>query len=90
VIVNATPIGLKERFKDFPLPVDILHSGQLIMDLVYGTGPTTLVKVAREKGASAIDGKEMLVMQAGLAYRLWTGLDAPWDVMRASMERGER
>ncbi len=90
VIVNATSLGLQGRFKDFPIPVDIFHSGQLIMDLVYGADPTTLVTVARKKGASAIDGREMLVRQAGFAYRLWTGLEAPLDVMRDCVERGER
>lgn len=90
VIVNATPIGLQGQFKDFPVPVDNFHSGQLIMDLTYGSDPTTLVTVARNRGAAAMDGKQMLVMQAGLAYRLWTGLEAPLEVMRGCIERGER
>jgi shikimate dehydrogenase len=44
-----------------------------------------LVIAARAKGLMAIDGKEMLVRQAALSYRLWTGIDAPLDVMRGSL-----
>jgi shikimate dehydrogenase len=90
VLVNATSIGLEGDVKDFPVPVDTFHSGQVVVDLVYGTGLTTLVEVARKGGAIAIDGREMLVMQAALAYRLWTGLEPPVQVMRDSLERGER
>ena len=34
------------------------------MDLVYGPEPTALVREAKDRGAIAIDGKEMLVLQA--------------------------
>lgn len=90
VIVNATTIGLQGEVKELPIPVDTLHSGQVVVDLVYGTGPTTLVEVARQRGAVAVDGKEMLVMQAALAYRLWTGVEPPLQLMRDSVERAER
>jgi shikimate dehydrogenase len=61
----------------------------MVMDLVYGLGPTTLVREAKARGATAIDGKEMLVMQAAGSYELWTGRRAPVDVMRTSID-GER
>ena len=71
------------------MPVDIVHSGLAVVDLVYATGPTGLVEIARQRGARAVDGTEMLLMQAGLAYRLWTGNEPPMDAMRASIERKE-
>jgi shikimate dehydrogenase len=61
-----------------------------VVDLVYGQGTTSLVEAANTRGAVAIDGKAMLVMQAALAYQLWTGVQPPIDAMRASAERGER
>jgi shikimate dehydrogenase len=85
VVVNATSLGLPHSVKDLPLDVDTLHSGQVLIDLVYGTEPTPLVKAARGKGLKAIDGKEMLVQQAALSYSLWTGMDAPLEVMRGSI-----
>ncbi len=90
VIVNTTPLGLEGSVKELPIGVDTIHSGQVVVDLVYGRGHTPLVEAALARGAVAIDGKEMLVMQAALAYRLWTGLEPPIDAMRDSAERGER
>ena len=85
VVVNATSLGLPGSVKDLPIDVDNLHSGQVLVDLVYSTGPTALVRAARGKGLEAVDGREMLVQQAALSYGLWTGLDAPVDVMRGSL-----
>lgn len=90
LVVNATSLGLREPVKDFALDVDTLHSGQVVVDLVYGPVRTALVDKALARGAQAIDGKEMLLMQAASSYRLWTGREPPVDVMRASIERSER
>jgi shikimate 5-dehydrogenase len=53
----------------------------LVMDANYNPESDFLTK-ARLTGARAIDGLEMLVEQAALSFKLWTGLDAPIDVMR--------
>jgi shikimate dehydrogenase len=90
LIVNATSVGLASPVKDLPIGVDTLHSGQVVVDLVYGSGATALVKAAKARGAAAIDGLEMLVMQAASSYQLWTGQPAPVDVMRESAIRCER
>ena len=86
LLVNATSVGLGPSIKESAIPVDIVHSHQIVMDLVYGPSPTTLVREARARGATAIDGKEMLVMQAAGSYELWTGRRAPLDVMRQSLD----
>ena len=85
VVVNATALGLPHSVKDLPMDVDTLNRGQVLVDLVYGAEPTPLVEAARRRGLMAIDGKEMLVQQAALSYRLWTGIDAPLEVMRGSL-----
>lgn len=90
VIVNATPVGLAGAFKNSPVPVDTVLSDQVVVDLAYGAQATRLVETARENGAVAIDGREMLLMQAAGSYRLWTGLDAPIGAMRESIDQGER
>jgi shikimate dehydrogenase len=87
IIVNATSVGLTSSVKESAIPVDIVHSRQIVLDLVYGREPTALVREAKARGATAIDGKEMLVMQAAGSYELWTGRRAPVDVMRASIDR---
>jgi shikimate dehydrogenase len=85
LVVNATSVGLDPTVKGSPIPVDTLHSRQLVIDLVYGAGPTPLIREAKGRGATAIDGKEMLVMQAAGSYELWTGRRAPVEIMQQSI-----
>lgn len=90
IVVNATSIGLDSSVKESPVPVDILDSHHVVVDLVYGPQPTSLVRAANARGAAAVDGLEMLLAQAAVSYQLWTGLDAPVEVMRASLEQAGR
>jgi shikimate dehydrogenase len=85
LVVNATSLGLPLSVKELPIDVDTLHDGQVLLDLVYGPRPTALVEAARARGVLAVDGKEMLVQQAALSFHLWTGLEAPLEVMRGSI-----
>ena len=54
---------------------------------------TEFCRFAREAGATALDGIGMLVHQAALSFRLWTGIDPPITVMtdaaRAALSSGE-
>jgi shikimate dehydrogenase len=90
VIVNATSVGLGTLVKESAIPVDILHSRHVVVDLVYGPHPTYLVEQAVARGAVAIDGREMLVRQAARSFELWTGLSAPVEVMRSGLEAAGR
>jgi len=92
LIVNATSVGLMGagEVKESAVPVDIISSHHVVVDLVYGQHSTALVEAARAVGASAADGKEMLVMQAASSYQLWTGLLPPVETMRKSVGSGER
>jgi shikimate dehydrogenase len=77
LIVNATPV------RDELLVVP--HPGQTVVDLAYGAEETALVAAAREAGCAVIDGREALVRQGAASFELWTGLEAPLDVMRAAV-----
>lgn len=89
LIVNATPIGMGEVVDldalDLPVPADRLGAGQLVADLIYHPLVTPLVRAARERGAMAVNGIGMLVHQAAIAFRLWTGEDAPLEAMSAAV-----
>jgi shikimate dehydrogenase len=91
LLVNATSVGLATSVKESALPVDIIDSHQVVMDVVYyGPRPTALLAAARAKGAAVLDGREMLVMQAASSYLLWTGLQPPIEIMRKSLDLLER
>jgi len=52
---------------------------------VYRPSPTRLVREAREAGAEARDGAGVLLRQASLSFTLWTGREAPVEVMRRAL-----
>ena len=83
LVVNATPVGMTGD-PGIPLDADLLHAGQLVVDLVYIPAVTPLVAAARDRGASAVNGLGMLIHQAALAFQHWTGLDPPLEAMSAA------
>jgi shikimate dehydrogenase len=88
VVVNATPVGMGDVVELDPvLPVDAarLGPGQVVVDLVYHPLVTPLVAAARQRGAVAVNGVGMLLHQAAIAFRLWTGEDAPLEAMSAAV-----
>ena len=80
-VVNCTPIGMKGFPNELPLPAEIIQKGMLVLDTIYNPEVTKLIEVAREKGAVAISGKDMLIYQALKAFELWTGKVPTYEVM---------
>jgi shikimate dehydrogenase len=82
LLVNATSVGLRPGDSLDGLP---LVDSRLVVDLVYGTGPTPVVRWAEERGARVVDGLEVLVRQGARSLELWTGREAPMDAMRRAV-----
>jgi shikimate dehydrogenase len=58
-------------------------AGQVLVDLPY---PETATAVAaRAAGARIVTGLEVLLAQGAAAFELWTGLEAPLEVMRDAL-----
>jgi shikimate dehydrogenase len=86
LVVNATSIGMGEpTANDAPFDSSVLHDGQVLVDIVYKPLETPLLAIARERGVSVANGVAMLAHQAAVQFELWTGVDAPIDVMLASV-----
>lgn len=81
LLINATPVGMYPNVDETPVPKHILHSQLMVFDLVYNPLRTRLLKEAEEEGARILGGVEMLVYQGAEAFRLWTGREAPVDLM---------
>jgi shikimate dehydrogenase len=82
LIVNATSLGMGGMSKVPPWMADTVIAEQIVFDLVYTETETDLIVRARDRGAIVIDGREMLVRQAAVAFELWTGRPAPLKVMQ--------
>ena len=64
------------------LTFDLVGEYSHVVDLVYRSTPTALVRAATRHGRHAVDGREVLVAQGALSFERWTGRRAPADVMR--------
>jgi shikimate dehydrogenase len=92
VIVNCTAIGMRDEdpFEHLPLDPERLDRGILVADLVYGGSEGRLVQEARNRGATAVEGLEVLVRQGAESLRIWTGTDPPLEVMRQAARGDQR
>jgi len=66
-----------------PLPLDasFLVAGQVVVDLVYHPAVTPWLLAAKERGAVTHNGLGMLVHQAAVQLRSWTGQEPPVAAM---------
>jgi shikimate dehydrogenase len=83
LIVNCTNLGMwGSSYEDkSPLASNLIPKGALVYDLVYNPPETPLLKMARKAGASTIGGLPMLIYQGAASFKLWTGREAPLDIM---------
>eukprot|EP00899_Mesostigma_viride_P021194 jgi/Mesvir1/29076/Mv18382-RA.1 len=81
VFVNASPVGMVPNVHESPVPKSALAGYSVVFDAVYNPMYTQLLKDAQEMGATAVTGVDMFVGQAAEQFRLFTGLEAPVDLM---------
>ena len=82
IIINATPLGMKGFEQKLPVPETLIDSNVVVFDTVYNPLETPLIRTAKKKGCKVVYGIDMLVYQGAEAFKIWTGLDAPIDVMK--------
>lgn len=86
ILINSTPVGMYPHHNE-PSPVnsELIRPGLVVCDFIYNPLETVLLKEARERGAITLSGLGMLLYQGVLAFKLWTGQDAPVEVMREAL-----
>ncbi|MCC5972829.1 MAG: shikimate dehydrogenase [Rubellimicrobium sp.] len=72
-IVNTTSLGMTGA-AELRVPLDGLHPGQVVTDLVYNPLETRLLAEARAAGCVTVDGLGMLLHQAVPAFERWFGV----------------
>ncbi|MEK7831815.1 MAG: shikimate dehydrogenase, partial [Acidobacteriota bacterium] len=89
IVINCTPIGMLHHSQgQSPLQAETLTGVKLVYDLIYTPEETALLRDAKAAGCQALGGLAMLVGQAAEQFRLWTGLEAPLNVMwQAALRR---
>jgi shikimate dehydrogenase len=84
LLINATPVGLKSS-DPLVVPEDQLHKGLFVYDLIYNPAETKLLACAKKAGCRVSNGLGMLLYQGVLSFEIWTGKNAPEEVMRKAL-----
>jgi 3-dehydroquinate dehydratase/shikimate dehydrogenase len=86
-LVNCTSVGMHPNVDESPIHPSFLKPGLMVMEVVYTPETTLLVKEARSRGCHVLTGVDMFVRQAALQFELFTGQQAPLELMRRVTQR---
>lgn len=88
ILTNATSIGLFPHINEKPdINYDSLRAGMVVTDVIFNDPNSLFLGEAKKRGALTIDGLGMLVNQGALNFKLWTGLEAPVEVMEGVLKK---
>ena len=86
ILINATSIGLHPDQDQKPdIDYDSITSNMVVTDVVFNPAETLFLKEAATRGAKTVTGLGMLACQGALNFTLWTGVEAPLDVMEETL-----
>lgn len=86
VMINATSIGLGDAQARVAVDVNSLRKELVVADVIFNPPRTRLIRDAEQRGCRTLDGLGMLVNQAVIGFKIWTGVDADPTVMREALE----
>jgi shikimate dehydrogenase len=86
VLVNATSVGLGNAAARLAVATDSFTPPLLVADVIFNPPETRLIRDAKAAGCTTLDGLGMLVNQAVIGFKIWTGVDADATVMRDALE----
>lgn len=74
LVINTTPLGMHPQTETAPdLPYHEAGKNHYFYDLVYNPAETRFMLLGKEQGASAMNGLEMLHLQAEKSWEIWNG-----------------
>jgi 3-dehydroquinate synthase len=85
ILINTTPVGMFPDVDATPVPGTFFKAHMTVMDVIYSPLKTRLLRDATAAGCATIHGLPMFVYQGAFQFELWTGMQAPVEVMRAAV-----
>jgi shikimate dehydrogenase len=83
VVIQATSLGLNSTDPS-PLPEELVRSKTYMFDTIYKN--TAFIQSAERNGVPHAGGNLMLVHQGAKAFSIWTGKNAPIEVMKKAVQ----
>lgn len=87
ILIDSTPLGMDPHIDDKPIATaEMMHEDLVVNDIVYNPNETVLLKEAIKANASIVYGIKMLLYQGAESFKIWTGREAPIDVMEKALK----
>ncbi|MCB9192144.1 MAG: shikimate dehydrogenase [Flavobacteriales bacterium] len=72
IIVNCTPLGMYPQIDAAPdIPYESITPEHVLYDMIYNPAETVFLKHGRKRGATTINGLQMLERQAEESWKIW-------------------
>ena len=72
IIVNCTPIGMFPNVDAAPdIPYESITPEHVLFDMIYNPAETVFLRNGRKRGATCINGLQMLERQAEESWKIW-------------------
>ncbi|NHN83300.1 shikimate dehydrogenase [Acetobacter musti] len=86
IVINATSVGLGGAEAMPPLAQETLRKELVVADVIPNPPKTKLLRLAKERGCTTLDGLGMLVNQGVIGVELWLGQTLDADVMQKTLQ----
>ena len=87
ILIDTTPVGMHPNCDVEPIvKAEDIHEDLVVNDIVYNPNETVLLKEAIKANAKVVYGIKMLLYQGAESFKIWTGQNAPIDVMEAKLK----
>ncbi|MBL4586747.1 MAG: shikimate dehydrogenase [Flavobacteriales bacterium] len=76
IIINCSPVGMHPDVTVAPqIPYDSITPEHLLFDMIYNPSETVFLRKGKIRGATTINGLEMLERQAEESWKIWNNID---------------
>ena len=93
IFINATEVGMFSKdnanFRhESPLKYhNVLKNCKVVYDIIYNPEETKLLQEAEKRECLTLNGVDMFIRQAGEQFKLFTGKEAPAELMKETFEK---
>ncbi len=81
LIVQTTSVGMNFAQAGLPVNPENIKKNTIVAEIIYNPLETQLLREAKTKGASTMNGVGMFVHQGALAFETWTGIKPDTEAM---------
>jgi shikimate dehydrogenase len=85
LVINTTSVGMFPHVEEVPFSPQLLPAGIIVSDLIYNPLKTAFLHGAELRGCRIHNGLGMFLYQGAYAFKYWTGIAPPIDIMRTAV-----